>query len=719
MPKNGHRSVPPLPALPRLPAFAAALTTAAAVAVAQEPAPAGTPQSPPVVVTASRTSQDPFTSPRSVDVIGDEQLRRGNYRTLPQALRELPSTMVQETAPGQGSPFLRGFTGYQNLVLIDGIRLNNSTFRAGPNQYWATIDPFSLERIEVVRGPSSTLYGSDAIGGTVQVFTKSPDRYAKSGSAYGGAVAGRYATAEDSVMARGEWQVTQAWADGSRSGFLLGADARSFGTLEGGAETDNQPNTDHDETATDLKVEHWFDAHRKLVFLHQTMRQNDVPRTHATIFGESFRGSAVGTDLQRDLDQKRRLTYVQYHATELGGAIDAMHLSVSWHEQRELEDRITSANVERLQAFDVGTLGAFAQFDTELEGLGTLSYGIDYYHDNVNSWFRRSSGGQPSDPIQGQVANDASYDLLGVFVQDLLPIGDRTEAQVGVRYTWAEVDADSVRDPSNNQKIALGDDWDEFSASAHLRYDLIRQQWNVFGGVSQGFRTPSLADLTLFDTARSGETEVPAPGLEAENYVGYEVGTKWRSERLTARASWFYTDIEDQIQRFPTGQFNGTSAIVTKANVGDGYIEGAELQLGWEVIDDTTVFGTGSWQYGRVTNFQGAALADDYASRLMPFTAIAGVRWENAAGTLHAETFVVRAEDADKLSAADRRDTQRIPPGGTPSYTVWSARAGCQVTDAADLEVAFENITDVDYRVHGSGSNAPGRNLVIGMRVTF
>ena len=697
-------------------AVAVALTTAAA---AQDPRPTRAPKAAPVVVTASRTAQDPFLSPRSVDVVGEQQLRRGNYRTMPQALRELPSTFVQETAPGQGSPFLRGFTGYQNLLLIDGIRLNNSTFRSGPNQYWATIDPFSIDRIEVVRGPSSALYGSDAIGGTIQVFTKSATRYAKSGQAHGGALYGRYASAEDSVMARGELQGTQVWEDGSRTGLLVGGDARSFGTLKGGTETGNQPNTDHEEGAVDIKVEHLFDANHKLVFLHQQMRQNDVPRTHATIFGESFRGTTVGTDLQRDLDQQRRLTYLQYHATDLDGAIDGMHLSVSWHEQRELEDRITSANVERWQAFKVGTLGAFAQFDNDLGDFGDLTWGLDYYRDSVNSWFRRSSGGVASDGIQGQVGDDSTYNLLGVFMQDRVQLSDRTEAQLGARYTWAEVDADRVRNPANNAQISLADSWDELSASAHLRHDLLAKQWNVYGGISQGFRTPSLADLTLFDTARSGETEVPTPGLQAEHYLGYEVGSKWRSERVSASAAWYYTDIEGQIQRFPTGQLNGASPIVTKANVGDGYIQGTELQLALEVLDYTTVFGTNSWQYGRVTNFQGPALADDYPSRLMPMTTMVGVRWENESGDLHAETFVLRSEDADKLSAGDLRDTQRIPPGGTPSYTVWSARVGWSMTPAADLEVALENITDVDYRVHGSGSNAPGRNLVMGMRVLF
>ncbi|HEX6812123.1 MAG TPA: TonB-dependent receptor [Planctomycetota bacterium] len=674
---------------------------------------------PPVVVTASRTAQDPFEAPRAVDVVGEQQILRGNYRTMPQAIRELPSVMIQETAPGQGSPFLRGFTGYGNLMLIDGVRLNNSTFRSGPNQYWATVDPLSIDSIEVVRGPSSAQWGSDAIGGTVQVFTKSPTRYGNVGTAHGGSLFGRYSTAESSVMARAEYEVARTWEDGTRTGFLVGADARSFGDVEGGSDTGTQLNTAHDETAFDVKIEHWLGDNRRLVFLHQAMLQVDVPRTHATVFGESFRGSDVGTDLQRDLDQTRRLTYLQYHAEKLGGAIDGMHLSVSWHEQREVEDRITNASVERWQEFDVGTLGAFAQFDSQIAGFGKLSYGVDYYHDNVNSWFRRSSGTAASDPIQGQVANDSSYDLFGVFAQAAVPIGDSTEVQVGLRYTYAEVDADSVRDPSTNTKIALQDDWDELTASAFLRYDLIEKTWNVYGGASQGFRTPSLADLTLFDTARSGEIEVPSPGLDAEHYIGYEVGTKVRCDRWSAVGAWYYTDIEDQIQRFPTGTVIGTSPVVTKANVGDGYIQGAELQLGFEVIEATTVYGTGSWQYGRVTNIQGTSLVEDYPSRLMPLVAIVGVRWEDSAGNFHADTFVTRAEDADKLSAGDIRDTQRIPPGGTPSYTTWTIRGGCRISERADFEVALENITDVDYRVHGSGSNSPGRNLVLGMRVVF
>jgi hemoglobin/transferrin/lactoferrin receptor protein len=259
------------------------------------------------------------------------------------------------------------------------------------------------------------------------------------------------------------------------------------------------------------------------------------------------------------------------------------------------------------------------------------------------------------------------------------------------------------------------------TANVHLRAD-VGAGWNVYGGVSQGFRAPSLSDLTSFDVARSGEQEVPSPGLQEENYIGYEVGTKVRSGTVAGQLAWYYTDIEDQILRFPTGATNAAGQpIVTKDNVGEGYVEGVELQYGWEFCERTSLFGVQSWQYGRVSNFNnnGSTRGEEFVSRLMPFTTIVGLRWQDMAGRFHAETHVVRAEDADKTSAGDNRDTQRIPPGGTPGYTLWNLQCGWQIDDRTTFELACENVTDVDYRVHGSGSNGLGRNFVIGMRVLF
>ncbi len=128
-----------------------------------------------IIVTATASERSAHDVPYTVEVFSATELRQRRLaRTLPEALAEVPGVMLQKTAHGQGSPYVRGFTGFRNLFLIDGVRLNNSVFRDGPNQYWATVDPLGLERLEVVKGPVSSLYGSDAVGGTVNAITLAP-----------------------------------------------------------------------------------------------------------------------------------------------------------------------------------------------------------------------------------------------------------------------------------------------------------------------------------------------------------------------------------------------------------------------------------------------------------------------------------------------------------------------------------------------------------------
>ena len=123
---------------------------------------------PTVTVAATCYGTAPFDMPFATSVLSAASLDTRQPRTLPIALEEQPGLMVQKTSSAQGAPYIRGFTGFRTLLLIDGIRLNNSVFREGPNQYWGTVDPLSLARLELVKGPASVLYGSDAVGGTVR-----------------------------------------------------------------------------------------------------------------------------------------------------------------------------------------------------------------------------------------------------------------------------------------------------------------------------------------------------------------------------------------------------------------------------------------------------------------------------------------------------------------------------------------------------------------------
>lgn len=667
------------------------------------------------IVTATRSEDERLEVPWSTDAVGSRRLRERAYRTMPQALRDVPGVMVQETSHGQGSPFIRGFTGFRNVMLIDGIRLNNSVFRDGPNQYWNTIDPFSLERLEVVRGPGSVLWGSDAIGGTVNALTRSPYTYDEGGGdgvRTGGRAYYRVASAEESHIGRVEGSLTQ----GDRFGLLLGGTGKHFGDLQGGVDIGTQPNTGYDEWDADLKAETFLDAATSVTFAYQHVKQNDVPRTHSTIFADPFEGTTVGSDLRRDLDQERELAYVQLHGAPTGGAVDDYRLSLSWHRQQEMRDRIRGSGAREMQGFDVGTLGLFAHASAPTP-LGRLTWGADWYHDDVDSF-------SSTNAIQGPIADDASYDLLGVFLQDEIEATSRLSFTLGARFDYAAADADKVFDPVGMTQISIEDDWTSVVGSARFVYRLApeTERVNLFGGVSQGFRAPNLSDLTRFDSARTNEFEIPSPGLDPEEYLTWELGVKTESETCRSELAVYYTDVEDQIVRFPTGNVNGAGEFeITKDNVGDGYLWGAELGTAWRFAPAWTVFGNAAFVRGRVDTFPTSApvVKAEYVDRLAPFTTQLGLRWDASEDRHWAELAGVWADDADKLSTRDANDTSRIPPGGTPGYLVFHLRAGKRLTDRLRVDAAVENLTDEDYRIHGSGQNMPGRNFVLGLSLSL
>ena len=240
-------------------------------------------------------------------------------------------------------------------------------------------------------------------------------------------------------------------------------------------------------------------------------------------------------------------------------------------------------------------------------------------------------------------------------------------------------------------------------------------------GTSQAFRAPNLSDVSRYDIARSDEIEVPAAGLNPEKFLSSEVGVSWEGEHSSLSLAYFYTDIQDMIVRTPTGRIVDGSREVTRTNGGDGYMQGIELGLNVSLTDNWKLFGNLTWQDGEVQGFPTSrrVMEEEAISRLMPLTGLAGLRWESDSQRYWLEGTVQMVDDATRLSSGDRGDTQRIPPGGTPGYTVATVRGGWQATDALTLTAAIENFTDEAYRVHGSGVNEPGINFIFGAKLSF
>jgi hemoglobin/transferrin/lactoferrin receptor protein len=661
-----------------------------------------------IVVTASRVKESTFLTPYSVDSISARRIRMANYRYTPDIFREIPGAFVQKTAHGQGSPYIRGFTGFRNLLLIDGIRLNNAVFREGPNQYWSTVDSSTISRLEVVRGPKSVLYGSDAIGGTVNVLTRGPNGY-RENQPFAGGLHYRYGHGENSNVIGG-------YADaalGTKGGFFAGGTIKDYGDIESGA--GKLPNTGYQEWTVDSKLIYGLSETLTLTAAHSQVHQDAVPRTHRTTYSRSFAGTTVGSELRHDLDQDRMLSYLRLQADQALGW-DNWNFTLFHHRQEEERDRLRTGNRQDLQGLEVDTVGLNAVGSLTTARFGEFTAGADWAHDEVDSW-------STSNPVQGPVADDSSYDWVGVFLQNRYAISEAFAITTGLRLSYFKVDAGRISDPVDGSPFSYRQDWTQPVGNVRVAWTPDPDRWRLFAGISQGFRAPNLSDLTRFDSARSNEFEIPSTDLDPEEYTQFELGARYRTPALALEGAVYYTDIEHQIQRLLTGNTNEDGEQeVTKANVGDGEIYGVELKASWVFAENWQAFGHFAWLDGEISAEAQVGLPseDDYHSRMMPTNYRLGLRYSSESTyRWWAESDIVRMEDADRLSLTDMTDTDRIPPGGTPGYTLWNIRSGIELTSKLLLNLAFENLLDENYRVHGSGQNEPGRNFVLAVDYRF
>ncbi|MEW5900679.1 MAG: TonB-dependent receptor, partial [Acidobacteriota bacterium] len=477
------------------------------------------------------------------------------------------------------------------------------------------------------------------------------------------------------------------------------------------------------------KLHYSIDEKRELTLAYQYDNVADAWRTHRTIFSRSWLGTRIGTDKELSFDQRRQLIYLQYQWNEVNRQVDEVKLSLSWHSQYENQFRRRSNEARTIDGFDVGTGGFWGQCVSSSK-IGKLTYGWEYYLDFVDSFRRDPDNANPAlrQSPRGPVADDAKYHLFGLYLQDEVVVSGSLELTAGMRYSWAKAVAAQVGlgaiEPAFAELPELDRSFSSVVGNLRLLYHL-DEHWNIYGGVAQGFRAPNLSDLTRFDIARSGEQETPSLSLRPEKYLSFETGIKCLQETWQGSLSYFYMFIDGMIIRVPTGNMIGGIAEVTRRNAGTGFIQGVEAtgsfyfgRIGFPQWVGKAAL---SWLQGETDTFPSSAPIKERRpmSRLQPARAILSLRWEHPSRRYWVEGLTVASAAQHRLSPEDERDTQRIPPGGTPAYVIFTVRGGIEISRSARISIALENIANEDYRILGSGLNEPGRNLVVGLDLQF
>lgn len=680
------------------------------------------------VTTPSGSAGKFLETPDAIHALDRRQIEERGSGQLPDLLEGTVGVYGQHTAAGQGSPFIRGFTGKQIVLLVNGVRFNNSTFRFGPNQYYSSLDPFSIERIEVIRGPSSVLYGSDALGGVINVIMRSPSFEDAFSHTLG--ARGRFASADRRKQTGLFGEV------GSQNiGALLSATYADVDELMGGPGIGRQPLTAYEEWGVHTNVGYRF-GHHTLSLNYQHFQQNDLDRTDQVsplVANPSLNEPDGPPNLRRRFVQQVDDLAMLEWRLKSGTVLEEMFVNFSYHKQQETTERITrgAPGTLRHANYNVHTLGLKAQGVLALHDLARLTLGMEAYHDLVHT---RSvdedvdSGAQSNHDGRIQFPDWSSYSSYGIYAQNESGmLEDKLLLRYGVRYSLYRAQADLTQ-------------FDEGLSGLNETYGDITGAFAVVGrptdylsltlNLARGFRAPNLDDLAAALGTGRGE-QIPNPELDPESQYSVDIGAKtWLRTvddsaaapyEVFGAANFFFHYLEDLMVSENT-TFNGEDVVQIR-NAGRARVFGMEAEagfylsqaLGWFGLPTSHVFfdGDALGVRANVTWTRGDDLKNDVpVHRVPPLFSEISVRYEAMWGGAYLEPYMTIVGQQDQYAPAAAGD-RRFTPGDAPGYVLFGLRAGWHPSKHVKLNLNIQNLGNRTYHPMGSGTFGPGTNVVL------
>ncbi len=526
--------------------------------------------------------------------------------TIGNALEGEAGVHVQQSAYGQVSPFLRGLTGYQVLNLIDGVRFNNSTFRSGPNQFLAFVEPSQIERLEAMLGTGSSQYGSDALGGTIHLQTVSPEFAESAKRNFSGELNTFAATADRSFGADGRLSF------GSRKIALLGGgNFRRHGDVRAGGGDSRHVfkrffglsdelvrqiygsrlrDTGFSQTGGFGKLLARIKETQNLTVSYQQTAQKDV-RGYKDLWGGLGR-------LRSDFEpQNLRFFYARYEVFNLS-FLDSLSGTFSVNSQTDgsVRQGLRSSDKVTRDENSVNAFGYAFQAATHFTKRQTIVFGGEIYDERINA-SRSETDPNLNSSAQKRALyqNGSRYATGGLFAQNTIELfGNKLRVNFGGRYTRVgfRTFADRNRDAAGNNLGVIDSSltFNDFSyngavswqANSFLSFNFLTgrgfrapnlNDLGALGLNDLGFEVPAQSAVSGFIGTSDGEgvasSGKPISSLQAEKLFNYELGATIRTRPLYARVQFFNAELKDPIVRrtllFPVGQIPAMLAGVAVA----------------------------------------------------------------------------------------------------------------------------------------------------------
>jgi outer membrane receptor protein involved in Fe transport len=633
-----------------------------------------------VVVSASRQQISNLKTPYSVSIFTQKDIEKLASRATPDMLSNIPGVFIQKTNLGGGSAFVRGLTGNQTLLIIDGIRFNNSTFRYGPNQYLNTIDPSIISKVELLKGSGSVQYGSDALTGVVNFFTLQPEFTAQ--KTFGGQLSARVAT---QGMELSE-QLKMTYSSENTGIVFVGAN-KQFGDVVRGGGLGLQRPTGYNEWDYFGKIRQQLSKAWVLEGLIQTTQQTQVPVFHK-IQLENFKINEM--DLQKY--QRGYLKAIGQYENPIFKKIEFSVSQQTSIEQRKLQKN-TSTTL-RAERDEIRTMGILADVQSQFSPSWSAHSGIDYFNDRINSTREDINlTNNSTKALRGLYPNDAGYQYQSIYSIHHLDL-DAWQVETGLRFH---------QNLASLPDTTLGLTKVKSSALVYS-FGLARaisQGISIYANTSSGFRAPNMDDLGSLGIV-DFRYELPAFDLKPEYSQNYELGIKISKAKFFQELTLFQTELENLITRIKTSQFIQSYPVYQKRNVDKAFLRGGEWSGRYEFSNSISAKANISYVYGQ------SVTLNEPMRRIPPLHG--GFSLSYARKNLFLNSELLFAAAQDRLSAGDKADN-RMNPLGTPGWAIINLQANYLFNSHFSISIQAQNIGDVDYRMHGSGINGVGRSL--------
>jgi len=701
-----------------------------------------------IIVSANRWKQNSADIPVKITSISKKDILLQNPQTAADLLTVSGKVFIQKSQQGGGSPMIRGFATNRLLYAIDGVRMNTAIFRGGNIQNVISLDPFAIEKSEVLFGPSSVIYGSDAIGGVMSFKTLTPQFTSDEKPLVTGSAFSRYSSANSEKT--GHFDVNLGW---KKWASLTSISSNDFGDLKMGSHGPDEylrPFYVQSQNGVDVVVTNDDPLVQKpsaysQINLMQKVRFSPNEKwdfqygvhfsktSSYSRYDRHIRYNNVGLPRYAEFDygpQKWIMNNLSISNTQTTKVYDELSIRMAhqFFEESRISRNINNPNratrIEKVNAISIN-----ADFTKKTSGNNAVFYGVEFVTNDVDSEGINknivtgiSQEGPARYPQSKWISN-------GIYINDQYKFSEKMLLQVGLRYNQfvLDVDFDTTFYPFPFTEAKINNN--ALTGSLGMVYRPTAK-WVISSNIASAFRSPNVDDLGKVFDSEPGSVVVPNPDLKAEYAYNVDLNVaKLFGKNVKVDVSGYYTLLDNAMVRRDF-TLNGETEIVYDGELSNVQaIQNAANAKVYGIQAGIEVKSVSGFYFHVDLNFQKGEEELDNGEKspsrhAAPFFGVSRLGYANSKLDLQ-----LNAQFSDEVSYEDLAEEERGKPeiyaidaNGNPYSPSWytlNLKSIYKLTDNFTVTAGLENITDQRYRPYSSGIVAPGKNFILALRAKF